>query len=268
MHSLIEAWQEFYQTKAPPYLLDGDRHLSDQEDRVAQCKSYEEFVKSDDFGSQSTKFHLNLLPQPFIGNLEKASIFLLFLNPGFSPGDYYAVQHVPGYAAAIARNLTQTNGADPYPFFFLDPQLAWTAGGAWWQKKLRSIGEQLVEVAGCPGEFRLQEAFQLISQHLACVEMYPYHSQSFKQPKNLKSKELVCAYVKDVLVPKAEKGEALIVATRQVKAWPLPPSEHPNIIAFGGAQARGAHLTVDAEGKGGGAAILERLKPLLDTYQK
>ncbi|AMJ65660.1 hypothetical protein AXW84_09640 [Hymenobacter sp. PAMC 26628] len=178
------------------------------------------------------------------------------LNPGFSPGDYYALEKEPEYAAAIERNLAQQNAADSYPFFFLNPQFAWTAGGQWWRSKFRAIAEELARRTNIP----LQQAFQRISRHVACLEMYPYHSQGFKKPGfKLKSKELMCQYVKDVIVPRAQSKEALIIAMRQAKAWALP-KDSKNIISFGAVQARGAHLTLNEQG--GGLAIVERLQGL------
>ncbi|WP_226164035.1 hypothetical protein [Hymenobacter terricola] len=255
---LVKAWQDFSPSRFPR-ILPGDQQLINHGNRLLDYRSYDAFVKSEDFGGQSTKFHLSLLPQPFVGNLAQASIFILLLNPGFSAGDYYALHHTPAYAAAIKRNLGQQNGADPYPFFFLDPQFAWTAGGQWWQARFRSIAEELVKRNG----FSLQEALQHISQHVACLEMYPYHSQSFKEPRgNLESKTLVCQYVKEELVPRAIAGNALIVATRRAAEWQLPTRQNRNIIAYTAGQARGAHLTMNTNG---GRAIMQRLQLLLKS---
>ncbi|KUG09219.1 hypothetical protein [Solirubrum puertoriconensis] len=253
-HPLLRAWQDFSPADFPR-LLAGDQQLIARGSRVLDYRSYDAFVKSSDFGGESTNFHLSLLPQPFIGNLTRASVFLLFLNPGFSPGDYYALQHSPTYAAAIMRNLAQKNGADAYPFFFLDPQFAWTAGGRWWQTKFRSIAGELANRNGCS----LQKALEHISRHIACLEMYPYHSQSFREPKvELASKKLICQYVKDVLVPRALGDDAMIVAARRAAHWQLPLS-HKNIIQLSTGEARGAHMTMNTSS---GRAILQKLQEL------
>lgn len=253
MFSLIHAWQNF-DFEQLPRLLPGDEHLTGREDSIADFSSYEDFVASPDFGGQSSRFHLNLVPQPFIGNLSQASIFILLLNPGFSPGDYYALQSAPAYKEAIRRNLQQSNADDLYPFFFLDPQFAWTAGGRWWQARFRSIAEALMGKFSCT----LQQAFQHISRHTACLEMYPYHSQSFRKPKGeLRSTSLVRGYASEILLPRAERDDALLIVTRQVAAWQLP--EHRNIITYSAGEARGAHISTNTSG---GKAILERLLAL------
>jgi hypothetical protein len=256
MHPLLTAWQNFSPTRFPR-LISGDNHLANQIGRVLTYRSYEKFTASDDFGNKDcTQFHLGLLPQPFVGNLSKASIFILMLNPGFSVGDYYALHHSPAYAAAIKRNLSQQNESDEFPFFFLDPQFAWTSGGQWWQSRLHSIAAELMRLNG----ITLQQALRHISQHVACLEMFPYHSRSFSALKiELESKNLVCQYVEEVLVPRTRQGDALLIATRQAAAWPLPQRSNRNMIAFTAGQARGAHLTMNTEG---GKAMLQLLQKL------
>lgn len=257
MHPLITAWQRFT-PDVFPRLLPGDTHLATQASRVLTYPSYEDFITSPHFGENaSTRFHLGLLPQPFVGNLAQASVFILLLNPGFNAGDYYALHHSPAYAEAIKRNLSQQNGGDDFPFFFLNPQFAWTAGGRWWQARLHSIAAELSR----QNNIQLQDALQHMSRHLACLEMFPYHSSSFSPPKvALESKRLVCQYVQQVLVPRALQADALIVATRQAAAWSLPARPSPDIICYGAGQARGAHLTLNTEGE---RAILRRLQVLL-----
>jgi hypothetical protein len=39
--------------------------------------------------SHDRRLHLGLLPQPFFGDLRRASIYVLLLNPGLGPDDYY-----------------------------------------------------------------------------------------------------------------------------------------------------------------------------------
>jgi hypothetical protein len=254
MSPLIQAWQSFAFDQFPR-ILPGDEHLIRPSTKIADYHSFEEFAGSEDFGEQSTKFHLNLLPQPFVGNLSQASIYILLLNPGFSPGDYYALQSAPEYIAAIKRNLRQANAADAYPFFFLDPRFAWTAGGRWWQARFRSIAEAIAKQRSCSWQL----AYQHISRHTACLEMYPYHSQSFKEPKvALKSTVLIRQYVAEELLPRAISGDALLVVTRQTKAWQLPT--HPNIITYSAGEARGAHITTKTAG---GTRMLQKLLALV-----
>ena len=69
-----------------------------------------------------------LLPMPFAGNFEKASIFVIMLNSGLSAGDYFAEQYRPEFWNAHIRNLRQENANDEFPLIFLNPQFAWHPG--------------------------------------------------------------------------------------------------------------------------------------------
>lgn len=113
MNQLIKSWRECTLDQGP-FVLKNDAVNSEEH---FSYNSYESFVASDNFGASSTKFHLGLIPQPYIGDLASASIFLLFINPGFSAGDYYAQQYCDRFKTARIRNLRQIN-EDDYLFFY------------------------------------------------------------------------------------------------------------------------------------------------------
>jgi hypothetical protein len=69
-----------------------------------------------------------LLPQPFIGDLRLASIYVLSLNPGLQPSDYYGEYAVPEYRNAFLANLKQQFHEKAPPFIFLDPHYSTTPG--------------------------------------------------------------------------------------------------------------------------------------------
>lgn len=235
MNQLIDKWREV--------ALDGNS-LKLREDNLPESKysTYTEFINSEDFGKASFDFHLGLIPQPYIGDLASAKVFLLMLNPGFSPGDYYAQEQSTTFRQARIDNLKQKNGADDYPFFYLNPEFAWTAGGQWWQNKLASIAKRLENDNG----LSYKKALQHISKSLACIELCPYFSKIYKEPKpRLKSMNLADEYVKDTLLKQCVSGEASAVLLRQVRLWGLTESE--NIFCLDPKQARGAHLTTGAE---------------------
>ncbi len=53
-------------------------------------------------------------------------------------------------------------------------------------------------------------------------------------------------YVLGEVVPKAKRGEAVIIVTRSVRGWGLPI--HKNIVVYEGAESRSAHLTLNSRG--------------------
>ena len=88
----------------------------------------EEFIGSDAFGDfDETKFHLSLLPVPYLGNLRTADIFILHLNPGFGLEEY-ADDADPCLRTALRHTLKQRLDAAEYPFCKLNPALCRTAG--------------------------------------------------------------------------------------------------------------------------------------------
>ena len=85
-HALIEAWrvQEF---SSPPFKFHGDEIRGSQ---YVTINSHEDLVKHDNYAVSDSKFHLGLLPVPFIGDLAKADIFIGLINPGLDvTHDYY-----------------------------------------------------------------------------------------------------------------------------------------------------------------------------------
>lgn len=254
-HQLVTKWRQC-PTDASPYLFPGDDFLMEgpTKDRfVSLYDSFDEFADSEDFGlRRNPRLHLGLLPIPYIGHLRKAIIFVLMLNPGLAPGDYFAEQSVEKYRGALIRSLRQENSDDEYPFFFLDPQFAWHPGFEYWEGKFHSITRALATREGTT----YQTALSFLAKNLACLELMPYHSKSFRAHSllgRLHSTRAMIDYVQTVLVPRAQSGKALIVVARDASFWELP--EHDNIVVYEGYEARSAHLTFNSRG---GRAIARR----------
>lgn len=58
----------------------------------------------------------------------------------------------------------------------------------------------------------------------------------------------------EYVLPKVQRGDAILIVTRQVREWNLP--EHENITIYSNGEARGAHLSPSSRG---GQAIIKRL---------
>jgi hypothetical protein len=83
---------------------------------------------------------LDLLPQPWTGNVNTAEVFVLALNPGFRTEDHADLQN-RDYAEQWRLALSvQTRTA----FYFLDPAFRHTGGFLWWHRRMRD----LIEVVG------------------------------------------------------------------------------------------------------------------------
>ncbi len=251
-HRLIQLWRKC-PLNVPPFILPEDR-TEIQNQTLKTYQSLEEHVSCSTFGQRNdTSLHVGLLPIPYVGNLQKASIFILMLNPGLSPGDYFAEHTCEQFREAQLRNLLQKNGNDDFPFFGLDPRFAWHPGFEYWQGKFDNIAQALVEEKN----FTYVEALKCLAQNIACLELMPYHSKSFGAGsllKRLPSTKFMYDYVHDILVPKAKRNQTTIIATRSVRNWNLP--KHKNIIVYESGEARSAHLTLKSRG---GKAIARHL---------
>lgn len=251
-HRCAQKWEK---RPGGPYVFPGDEFLVKKEAEEWVCKNqrFAEWVTKPEFGKAVDKrLHLDLLPSPFWGNLERSSVFLLMLNPGVRPSAYYLEENFAVVRQEKLKILRQENGQDNYPFLPLDPQFSWLAAADYWRKKFKRILLTLQE----EHRYSYQGAAQLLAQNVACIQLVPYHSKNYDLPRkisqNLAAKQMTLDYVKQVLVPKAEAGEATIIVMRGVKAWGL--SNHKNVINYQGSEPVAANLTPQAS-----QAILARI---------
>jgi hypothetical protein len=253
-HQLINKWRKCLCQK-PPFLFPGDEDVINENGKNTTCyQSFKDFIESRDFGSRDDhKLHLGLIPTPYMGNLEKGSIFILMLNPGLSPLTYYAEHDNDEYSAALKSNLHQENLDENYPFMFLNPNFSWVSG--YWMGKLYRTIEKLSNDLKI--EFKM--ALSRFAQETCVLQLLPYHAKTFGLPetalKKLSSVKLIKKYVHDIIVPKVKNNQALIIVARKVKFWEL--SNHHNIIKYDGPESRGVPLGPSSRG---GKAILNHLR--------
>jgi hypothetical protein len=133
-HPLLATWKSYEPTA--PYILDSDRHLLGRPELIFRAQNWKAYIGDPDFGSPKTKeLCLDLLPMPFVGDVENAVVSLLMLNPGLVPSDYFGEFEVKDYRNALLENLKQTAGSQ---LLFLDPRFSWHGGFVYWHTKLAS----------------------------------------------------------------------------------------------------------------------------------
>lgn len=249
-HPLIEAWRQYKPVKAP-YLLPGDEALLDKP-ALWQVDQWRDYVADQERGNPTDagKLCLGLLPMPFVGNLRTASIFLLMLNPGARPHDFFGESEVPEYRNELFATLHQEDGIEG----LLDPRFAWHGRYGYWESKLSKLFVRLASNGETYGAARHR-----VSAKIAALELVPYHSTRYALPdhllRRLKSVELMRSYVSDVIVPRARAGDALVIVGRAANKWGAFPRS-TNIVTYSGPAARSAHLTPDSLG---GKAMLRFL---------
>lgn len=247
--NLLKAWEN-WKPESPPYLLDSDLNVLKPHQNSKAIASYccwKEAISDPVFFRPSDRrLHLGLLPQPFFGDVRNAAIYILLLNPGLSPTDYYGEYEVPGFRETLLANLKQQHQKGMIPFLFLDPQFSWHAGFHWWHGKLVKV----IECLASGWKVSFAAAQRRLGATLASIELLPYHSLAFEDGgnwlRNLSSVVLARDFVKEFVHPRVKSGEAIVIATRKVAYWDLP--DHDGVVKYTAAQARAAHLTPDSPG--------------------
>jgi hypothetical protein len=251
MNKLAKFWRAMPLLQ-PPYIHPADLPIFCAHPNLFdEGKSdFRRFIKGPRFGNfDDNKFHASLLPSPFGGDLNRAKIFILMLNPGFAFADYHKDKLSQRWKK---RTLHQKLSRAEFPFTALNPELCYRPGFIWWEKKLRQVLKRIAKERFNGSYF---EAMRSLSKNLAVIELVPYHSASFKGSKiirELPSVEVAKQFVHDVLLPHARRGKATVIVTRKAKEWGL--KEGRNVVVYGREHARGASLGARTLG---GKAILK-----------
>jgi hypothetical protein len=221
------------------------------------ARSFDDFVASARFGQFGDKnFHFSLYPHPFAGDLSRADIFLLQLNPGMNLADYHVEWNGPAFRSIMTRNIRQNLEGVEFPFWPLDPKLCGTTGFRWWESKLRDV---CTIIAQKKYNGRYLEALRELSRRLAVIELVPYHSIAFDSGsliRELPSAKAAIRFVTNDLLKRVRSGRALIVAVRGIKDWGLSGPNIKGVVAYSGGLTRGSSLSSRTPG---GKAILDYL---------
>jgi len=175
----VDFWKRMKWTstsKAHPDDRDALQRLGSAVD--SQTSSLKEFVSKNRKADDKT-IYLSLLPVPYVGDLDRADIIVLTLNPGLHYSDFYAEKCRSDFSAALIGMLRQSFNGQVAPFLFLDPQFCWHPGFHYWEKKLRKTVECIAEDTKVPYHRALDD----LARRLAVVQLIPYHSK--KSPSNL-----------------------------------------------------------------------------------
>lgn len=257
------AWWRACPVDAAPIVHPADRAVLDRcGDDLVDRRScdFTRYVQRDDLHAvKSERLRLGLLPMPHAGDLGRADIVVLLLNPGVSHGTFYGESEVPAFRASLVASLRQDWSAldretRDAPFPYLDPRFAWEAGFAWWERRLRGVLLRLAQER-CGGSY--PEALRTLSRRFAVVQRVPYHS-GVSPPRSLMDRldsvNEARRLVQDWLLPEVSAGSRTVIVVRQAASWGLPPDE--NVVVYEGGETRGAALGPDTRG---GRAILARL---------
>lgn len=242
MTDLAAVWRELPLDK-PPYVLPEDlTALSEDPSRLVTLASFEAYIAECLQVHGDSRFHLGLLPQPWFGDLESATVFILMLNPGLNPGDYFSEYRVPSYRAALIDNLRQERGRE-FPLLFMNPELSWHPGARYFRGKLHWLVLALQNEKG----MAYRDALAHVGKHVCVLQLVPYHSTVFRLSdtvfSRLQSSRLVKAFVAEML---RRRPEVLVLVTRKAEKWALP--RRRNVVHYEGSETRAAHLSRNSRG--------------------
>ena len=252
MNSLVKFWRECDLT-TPPYIHPKDKSVIEKGTRTTALPDHRAFVEHLTFGNRNdSSLHVSLLPVPYQGNLGEADIFIVLLNPGLGLSDYQT-QEDEAHSNQLRKIIAQDFREVDYPFLSLNPEYAWSGGFQWWEKKLRKIIRQIA-ITHCGN--RYDNALKLLSRRLAAIEMFPYHSRTFKAGSVLEQLPSVSAAREFIhgLLPRAHANELSIIVTRSIRTVGI---EDHALVNFDPKLVRSAPLGPETKG---GLAIIEALK--------
>jgi hypothetical protein len=169
----------------------------------------------------------SLLPQPYVGDLATADIFVVYLNPGLSTDDWKWDQD-ESFRDSRMRTIQQRNPT----FEFLDPQFSCHPGSKWW--------------AGILGATKRDG----LASRMAAIEFYPYHSKRFANlswQRALPSFRAASSFVNDNLVPRARLGDICLIIARGAR-FLKSDCAGETCVVYRGPQCRGAYLSPSTVG--------------------
>lgn len=262
-NSIAKFWSEFSLETDGLHIHPNDLTWFEQHNWTVQTQpslTFSQFIRSKRFGKgkNDNLLHLSLIPKPFIGNLEKAEIFILLMNPGFSSHDYYAEED-SAFREACIRNLFQNNSEDEFPFYKLNPKFAWSGGFIWWEALMRPILNELMKKKFC----LYYDALAFLSKKIAAIELVPYHSvdgSTLSGPGHAWDTLPSATQARDFVQRLCNSSEKpLILVLRKHEHWKL--NTHQECTCTICPPLRRSTLNPDLEGPSGraGKAILKKL---------
>ena len=180
------------------------------------------------------KLHTNLYPQPFVGNIRRASVYILFGNPGLSVQDYVDELDTPAYAAQCSANLSgNVEGFGP-----LLAAAQGTGAYKYWNSTFKRLIKETAEKIGLSHD----GARTWVLSQVAIIEAGAYHSMKFPVEgfAKLPSTRRALHFVRNHVMNRVENQECVVLVWRQAKLWALPG--HPGLKERDRSKANGRYL--------------------------
>ena len=150
--------------------------------KLLNSKKYPPVDKVDDDANEKTKkaakekykLRLNVYPQHFVGDIDKAKIIILSLNPGYSTEYYDAYKNRINKNGTKYEQIIKENLEMKRPFFHAF-ELANESDLGYWGNKMKCW----VEDYDKKDNKKIIESLKKITEDIALAEFFPYHSISY-----------------------------------------------------------------------------------------
>jgi len=194
----------------------------------------------------------------FISHLFRClTLVTLRTNGGFGDADYFFEDYL-GVRQSLLDNLHQKPGRE-FPFFCLNPDLAWSGPFRWWEPKLRPIIKLLIG-----NNMSYTSALKVLAKKIAVVELFPYHSRNSAKLKGVNEPNLMPSVRKarEFLALESHNDKRLKLLMRRHNDWSssscAPESAH---FVYGPRKTQSIWLNPGLPGPNGdaGRAIKRKL---------
>lgn len=231
----------------------------------------DQYVKKAD----SKKIHVDLMPSPYMGDIENARVIIFMNNPGIGKQDRYTKtgeveksflgEYTDHKRKDVLQALTSTIKQDmqstllkDYKFAFLHPELHNTEGGKYTLRKLRASIEFYCKENYVSKEIGIQH----YANNICILQNFPYHCgfEPKKYQSNLKSHSRMQEFYQEIVPILCRMEDRLVVIVRGSKLL-REFASGSNVIDYmqlEKAACLRAHFSVKADGKVG-IAIAEHI---------
>ena len=150
--------------------------------KLLNSKKYPPVDKVDDDANEETKkaakekykLRLNVYPQHFVGDIDKAKIIILSLNPGYNTEYYDAYKKRINKNGTKYEQIIKENLEMKRPSFHAF-ELANESDLGYWGNKMKCW----VEDNDKKDNKKIVESLKKITEDIALAEFFPYHSMSY-----------------------------------------------------------------------------------------
>lgn len=182
--------------------------------------SLKEILNDKDENVNANNFELKLVPQPYIGGLRNAKIFICNINPGYCEDDEKIEKegNEPYLKDEFIKQIKQEGLPSEYPFIWLNPEYERVSGFGWWREY--TMFKQFADFV-CKHNKNIdrEELFKWLAKNVAALELVPYHSKTISINKLPESAEFMKNFVNDKLIDYVKENDLVLVINRGYDKW-------------------------------------------------